>query len=318
MSPRVGLCLATGDIETARPASLAELARQARQAEEIGFDSIWVQDHYWVENDKGRRVGVLEPMTMLAYLAAVTCRVRLGTLVLCNAFRHPGQLAREAATLADASGGRFVLGLGAGWYRGEFAALGLPFARRVSALEETLRALPSLLAGRRVKLDGDYLQLVDAEVVTTTPRPPVWLAAFGPRMVDITARLADGWHASFLSPDPSWFAAQARAVRSSVALAGRDVARFVVSAGIHVLPVTGSEREAVLRRALRLAGGEGDRPLSERAVIGATDEVLAAIRSYGAAGAEEVIVNLSLDPFGGFDASYVERMEPVIRALKAG
>ena len=311
----MGLCLATGDMETEKPASLSDLAEQAQEAEQLGFDSVWVNDHYWVEQDDRRRVGTLEPLIMLAYIAAKTKRVRLGTLVLCDAFRHPGQLAREAATLADASGGRFILGIGAGWHEREFDVFGIPFSQRVSRLEETLRALPGLLAGERVTHDGRFLHLDDASIVTTAPPAPVWVAAFRPRMIDLAAHFADGWHASFLPPGAAWFGTLAAQVRASLTTYSRDPSTFAITAGFHVLPVEGAERDKAVARASRLAGGQGDRPMAERAVIGDTEEILRALRSYEAAGAEEVILNLSLDPFGGFDRSYAGRLSPVIKAL---
>jgi alkanesulfonate monooxygenase SsuD/methylene tetrahydromethanopterin reductase-like flavin-dependent oxidoreductase (luciferase family) len=314
---RIGLCLATGDMETEKPASLNDLAEQAQEAEELGFDSVWVNDHYWVEQDTDRRrVGTLEPMIMLAYIAARTKRVRLGTLVLCDAFRHPGQLAREAATLADGSGGRFILGIGAGWHEREFEVFGIPFSQRVSRLEETLRALPGLLAGERVTQDGQFLHLNDASIVATAPAAPVWVAAFRPRMIDLAAHFADGWHASFLPPEPVWFGSLASQVRAALATYHRDPSTFAITAGFHVLPVEGSEREKAIARASRLAGGEGERPLAERAVVGGPEDILRALRAYEAAGAEEVILNLSLDPFGGFDRSYPGRLSPVIKALR--
>lgn len=312
---RIGLCLATGDMETEKPASLSDLAEQAQEAEELGFDSVWVNDHYWVEQDDRRRVGTLEPMIMLGYIAAMTKRVRLGTLVLCDAFRHPGQLAREAATLADGSNGRFILGIGAGWHEKEFEVFGIPFSQRVSRLEETLRALPGLLAGQRVSQDGRFLHLDDASIVTTAPAAPVWVAAFRPRMIDLAAQLADGWHASFLPPDPTWFHGLADQVKAALGKHNRDPSSFAITAGFHVLPVEGSEQTRVLERARNLAGGERDRPMHERAVIGGPEEISRVIREYEAAGAEEVIINPSLDPFGGFDRSYASRLRPVIQAL---
>jgi alkanesulfonate monooxygenase SsuD/methylene tetrahydromethanopterin reductase-like flavin-dependent oxidoreductase (luciferase family) len=313
---KIGLCLATGDMHTEKPASLSDLLEQAQEAEELGFDSVWVNDHYWVEQDDRRRVGTLEPMIMLAYIAAATRRVRLGTLVLCDAFRHPGQLAREAATLADGSDGRFILGIGAGWHEREFEVFGIPFDRRVSRLAETLGVLPGLLAGERVSLSGQFLQLDDASIVTTAPPPPVWVAAFRPRMIDLAARLADGWHASFLPPDGKLFAELSAAAAEALERHRRDRSKFSITAGIHVLPVEGRDRERALTKARLLAGGEGDRPMQERGVIGGPDEIVKVIRAYGDLGAEEVILNLSLDPFGGFDRAYPKRLAPVIEALR--
>ena len=105
----------------------------ATAAEQVGFDSIWLGDHllYAPEDDRPER-GPWEVWTMLAALAAATERVTLGPLVACTAFHSPGLLAKMAATVDDVSGGRLVLGLGAGWNEREFSAFGLPYDRRVS------------------------------------------------------------------------------------------------------------------------------------------------------------------------------------------
>src|SRR5579875_2718722 len=99
---RVGLALPMFDLETGRPLTLSELADFAKRTEELGYDSVWAMDHFWLEN-VGRRTGGHDPLVALAYIAARTERITLGTLVICNSFRNPGQLAREAAALADAA-----------------------------------------------------------------------------------------------------------------------------------------------------------------------------------------------------------------------
>ena len=97
----------------------------ARAAEEVGFDSIWVGDHLLYRDHEGRERGPWDAWTLLAALAACTKRVQLGPLVACTAFHPPGLIARMAAALAEVSGGRFVLGLGAGWNEEEFHDFGL-------------------------------------------------------------------------------------------------------------------------------------------------------------------------------------------------
>jgi alkanesulfonate monooxygenase SsuD/methylene tetrahydromethanopterin reductase-like flavin-dependent oxidoreductase (luciferase family) len=122
------------------PRSPLDIAQQAARAETLGFDSVWVMDHVFIQRKAGRVVAH-DPLICLTAAAMATERVTLGSLVLSHAFRHPAQLAREASALADVTGGRFVLGLGAGWHEPEFAALGLPYDHRVGRLEE---AHPSL------------------------------------------------------------------------------------------------------------------------------------------------------------------------------
>src|SRR6187551_2905630 len=108
----------------------------ARTAEAVGFDSIWVGDHYLYRDDGRPERGPWESWTLLAALAAVTERVTLGPLVACAGFHPPGVLAKMAATVDEVSGGRLVLGLGAGWNEAEHDAFGLAFDHRVSRFGE--------------------------------------------------------------------------------------------------------------------------------------------------------------------------------------
>lgn len=293
---KVGLALPTIDIRTGRPTTLADLGARAEAAEQAGFDSVWVMDHFWSDRQQGR-VGAQEPMVTLAYLAARTSRLRLGPLVACNSFRHPGQLGREALALADASEGRFVLGVGAGWYRPEYDAFGFPFDHRVSRLEESLTVLPPLLRGERVTYEGRYLSLHDASLVRTVGPPPLWVAAAGPRMMELTARHADGWNIAWLGPDTSEFSVGLEQLRRALAAAGRPVSELEISVGVFVLPDPA-------------AGPEDD-----QAIVGGPEHVAERIRAYGEAGADLVIVCLARSPFVELDPSYPRKMAEVLRNL---
>jgi alkanesulfonate monooxygenase SsuD/methylene tetrahydromethanopterin reductase-like flavin-dependent oxidoreductase (luciferase family) len=294
---KVGLALPTVDIRTRRPTTLADLAQRARAAEQAGFDSVWVMDHFWSDRPEGRR-GAHEPMVTLAYLAARTDRLRIGPLVACNSFRHPGQLGREALALADASGGRFILGLGAGWYRPEYDAFGLPFDHRVSRLEESLTLLPPLLRGERVSYEGIYLRLRDASLVSTTEPPPLWVAAGGPRMLELTARFANGWNSAWYGPDTSDFRGTLEELRAAMAAVGRPEGEIEISVGLFVLPDPAAE------------------PDDGRAVVGGPERVAECLRAYGDAGADLAIVSLARNPFVELDPSYPAKMAEALRYLR--
>src|SRR3954452_9402831 len=124
----------------------------ARAAEAAGFDSIWMGDHLLYRGDGRGERGPWEAWTLLSALAAVTERVELGPLVACASFHPPGLIAKMAATLAEVSGGRFVLALGAGWNEAEFRAFGIPFDHRVARFEESFTIIRRLLDGERVTL----------------------------------------------------------------------------------------------------------------------------------------------------------------------
>ena len=149
--PHYGFSLPTGRI------AFADTAEWARRAEALGFDSVWVSDHFFYSFARygadRSPIASLEPLTTLAGIAAVTDRVRLGTLVLCAAFRHPALLAKAATSIDLLSGGRFDLGLGAGWMAEEFEAFGYRYGstgERFAILEETLDVLKQLFTGEPV------------------------------------------------------------------------------------------------------------------------------------------------------------------------
>ena len=293
---KVGLALPTVDIHQGRAARLDELARRAEAAERIGFDSIWVMDHYFTERDGVRR-GALDPMVTLAFLAARTSRLRLGSLVLCNSFRDAGQLAREAAALADAAGGRFILGLGAGWHQPEYDAFGIPFTHRVSRLEETLSVLPGLLAGERVDHDGRFLKLAAASIPVAAPTPPIWIAGGGERMLDLVARHAQGWNVAWHGEDPAPFGESVERLRAALDRAGRPRSEVEVSAGVLICPDPDLDSR----------GG--------RVVTGGAARIAERLRAYAAVGADTVIATLSIAPFTELDAAYPERMREVLAEL---
>ncbi len=142
----------------------------ARAAEAAGFDSIWLGDHLLYRDDGREERGPWDAWSLLAALATSTARVRLGPLVACTAFAPPGLLARKAAAIQEISGGRFVLGLGAGWHQTEFHAFGLPFDHRATRFGESFEIIRRLLAGERVTFDGRFEHVRDAVLL---PRPDV-------------------------------------------------------------------------------------------------------------------------------------------------
>ncbi|WP_433469062.1 TIGR03621 family F420-dependent LLM class oxidoreductase [Spirillospora sp. CA-128828] len=169
----------------------AELAETARRAEELGYDVLTLRDHFVAEPFGDQ----LAPMVALASAAAVTSTLRLGTMVLSNDFRHPVMLAKEAATLDHLSGGRFELGVGAGWLRDEYEAAGMPFDRagtRVGRLEEALQILRGLLGGGKTTFAGEHYR-IDGLTVFPPPgrRPPLLVGAGSRRMLGIAGRHAD-------------------------------------------------------------------------------------------------------------------------------
>lgn len=149
----------------------SELRAMSETAERIGLDSIWVGDHLLYRGDGAPARGPWEAWTTLAAVAAVTQRVEIGPLVAATSFHNPAMIAKKASTLEEISGGRLVLGLGAGWNRTEYEAYGVPFDHRVSRFEEAFTVIRTLLREGRCDFHGRYYELDDCELLPRGPRP---------------------------------------------------------------------------------------------------------------------------------------------------
>lgn len=204
-----------------------ELADRVRFAEDAGFTSAWVFDHFTplYGDPKGP---CLEGWTLLAALAAITERVRLGTLVTGITYRHPSLLATQAITVDHVAGGRLDLGLGAAWHDREHRALGIDFPGprgRAERLEEAVEVIRLLMTTDGATFDGRHYQLRDATYrprPVQRPHPPLWIAGSGPRrMLPLAARAADVWHTF---GGPAELARKSRIVDEQAQRAGRDPA----------------------------------------------------------------------------------------------
>ena len=290
---RVGLALPHYDFSLpgAAPVTFEPLAGVAVDAERMGFDSVWVSDHFYASLERygggPERYGTLEPLVTLAALAPRTERIRLGTLVLSAGFRHPAILAKAATAIDLLSDGRLDLGLGAGWFTEEYEAFGYPFGtagERMGVLEETLEVLRALFDGEPASHDGERFTLRDAYNHPRPARdggPPLLVGGKGgPRMLSIAARLADGWNAVWRWT-PEGYAARATAARRACEEAGRDPATFVLSLGLFAAV---GQDEADLDRRWEL--------MRERLPAGVADAVgLDTLRAEGLAGTPDQVVD---------------------------
>jgi alkanesulfonate monooxygenase SsuD/methylene tetrahydromethanopterin reductase-like flavin-dependent oxidoreductase (luciferase family) len=233
----------------------AELRSAAMAAEEAGFDGLWTWDH--LRDPDGAPAGVPECLTTLAALAEVTKRVTLGPLVLNVSSRHPGLLANMTATLQQISGGRFILGLGAGGstqtpYAREQEALGLIVERdgvRAERVAEAAQVLRRLWSGDASSFAGTHYRLDrPAGYLRADPPPPIVIGGFGPRMAAIAGTHGDGFNTQARHPQ---LADLARIARDAHAASGRDPARFSLSVFAGLAPAwlrSDSESRATLTR----------------------------------------------------------------------
>ncbi len=204
-----------------------ELIAMAQAAEAVGFDSIWLGDHLLYDLPDGSVRGPWEAFTSLAALAAVTSRVQLGTLVASLGFHEPAMLAKMAATVDAISGGRFILGVGAGWNRREYTAFGFPFDHRVDRFEEAFGVVRRLLAGETVTHAGTYYTLDSCVIDPPAARPGgplLMLGSNSPRMLSIGLPYVHQWNVwwSIFGNTPEGLANVVADVRARTAAAGRD------------------------------------------------------------------------------------------------
>jgi alkanesulfonate monooxygenase SsuD/methylene tetrahydromethanopterin reductase-like flavin-dependent oxidoreductase (luciferase family) len=266
-----------------------DILEMARLAEDVGFDSIWTIDHFILQYPDAPSQGLWECWSLLSALAASTRRVELGPLVTPTSFRNPALLAKMADTVDEISGGRIILGLGAGWVESEYRAMGMPFDHRVSRFEESISTIRDLLRHE----DGDVLR-------PRGPRPqgpPIIVGSSGERMLRIAARYADGWNAFFAltGNTPAGIPPLQQRVDAACREVGRDPATFARTCAVYV--------------AYDLPGATGH-PKIERPLQGDPEQIAAELRAYADAGISHVQV--SLDPMTPIA---VEAFAPVLELL---
>jgi probable F420-dependent oxidoreductase len=266
--------------EVERDVRWAEYVWLATAAEAVGFDSIWVGDHLLYRSD-GRRPerGPWDAWTLLAGLAAVTDRIRLGPLVACASFHPPGMLARMAATVDELSGGRLIFGIGAGWNEAEFRAFGIPFDRRASRFEEAFEIFWRLLSGERVTVEGRYWSVDDAVLLPRPARrPPVMVGSNGDRILRATLARVDMWNTWFdgYGNTPEGFARLNDAITATARDCGRDPDEVERTACVLVV-VDRANQERPVERGIKPLEGDAKRiaaGLDELAEAGADEAIL--------------------------------------------
>jgi probable F420-dependent oxidoreductase len=300
---RVGIQLP----EVERVVRWPEYVAMAKAAEDAGFDTLWLGDHLLYRYGDGTARGPWEVWTMLSALAASTSHIKLGPLVAATAFHAPAMLAKLAATVDEVSGGRLILGLGAGWNETEFRAFGFPFDHRISRFEEAFTIIRTLLRDGAIDFDGKYFQARDCELLPSSSRPggpPLMVGSTGPRMLEITLPHVQQWNVWYarIGNSTDGLEPELRQVDEVCRKVGRDAA----------------EVERTVAVLVRLAGGAG-RVMGDTSqagiepVTGAPEEIAAALRAYAALGVAEV--QLVVDPI---TIESIQALAPVLAELDRG
>ena len=252
------------------------------EAEQMGYDSIWVMDHLFNTGYIRERLEdrpYYHPMAMLSYMSATTSRVTLATSVLVLPYHNPVELAKYAATLDQMSGGRVTLGVGVGAMTEEFEALGIPMERRGSLTNESINLMRELWAHTKPEFHSRNWDFSD---LYFSPKPaqssiPIWVGGSSPGALRRTAHMGDGWHPTGLSPED--FAIGRAEISSLAEAAGRDPTDIAMSARIEVEVHGGPSSQRAASRA-RLPGDD----------MGA---LRAGMEAYGEAGVEHFVLALN-------------------------
>jgi len=267
-----------------------EVIELAEQADATGWHGVWLADHYMPDTGTEETASgdLHEVWGVLPAVAAVTRRVRVGTLVSPTSIHHPALLANRATTIDHVSDGRMVLGLGAGWQLNEHAAYGFDLAARVSRFEEAIQVVRELLANARTTFHGRFYEVVDApcDPKPVQPRLPILVGAKGPRMLGITARHADEWNAW---ADADTAGTLRQRLNEACEEAGRDPATIRASTNA-------------------LISLDSDPPPGRVSLAGSVDQVVDQLGRIAEAGYDEFIV-----PDWNLGETLAERSENVAR-----
>lgn len=231
-----------------------KIARVARRAEELGYDSLWVSDHivfptvlrsaYPYSPDGKLPLDptnpLLEPFTVLTYAAAVTKTVKLGTSVVIVPYRDPIVTAKVISSIDVLSGGRFIFGVGVGWLDEEFRALRLNMKDRAAQTKEALLAMKACWTQEDPEFHGkffDFAGIKFAPKPRQTPHPPIWFGGNSMPALKRAVEQGDGWHSVWMTPEE--VADTANIIRDLCAKAGKDFAKFPLTINVnHKVPLT--------------------------------------------------------------------------------
>jgi probable F420-dependent oxidoreductase len=291
MSARVRLAVGIPQAWTTGGIDRVGMRRFLERAEALGFESAWV-----VEQVLGS-VPSLEPVECLAWAAALTERIRLGTAVLLTPLRSPVHLAKSLASLDQLSGGRLDVGIGLGGSPKVYPAYGITAARRVARFNEGLRLMRALWTEPRVTFTGEFWQLENAAMEPKPiqrPHPPLWLGGHHPAAL----RRAVPWAAGFMgagSASTATFAREVELLRGFLAEARRDPATMDVGKRVYV--AVERDRERAGRRLAEYFGAFYGRPqlAAEVSVWGSADQCLSGLREVVDAGARLLMLNPVFD-----------------------
>jgi len=335
---RIGLALPQYDYSLTgeSPLSWESVLTYAATADASGFDSLWLSDHLFL--DIGKYGGspepraALEPLVTLAALARTFPRLRIGTLVLCEALRPASVLAKALVTLDRVSKGRLDVGIGAGWYEPEYEAIGMTLpspGERIARIGEAVDVLVGMLDAdadqHPVTVDGRFHRAVGATSLPPAvqrPRPPVFIGGKGDRLLRLVAERADGWNTCW-----AWtfdaYRERLDVLERECARVGRDPATVWRSLGLYAL--CGEDERDLTRRFTRLRqqnpGVLDATTLDEWRIgrlVGTVDEVREQAAGWVDLGVETLILGVGAVPFAAPGTDDVALLAHALQPLRSG
>ncbi|HMS24829.1 MAG TPA: LLM class flavin-dependent oxidoreductase [Acidimicrobiia bacterium] len=341
---RFGITLPHYDysLDSSSPISFDDVARAATSAEQAGFDAIYVSDHLSLDLAKyGGSVPLgggsapqfhsLDPLSTLAALSAITSTVTLGTLVLCEALRHPVMTAAIAHTIADISGGRFSLGMGAGWYDPDYEIYGNeipPVGERMTRLSESVRIIRALFDGDTIEIDGEFYSsrgaTLSSPLAGSSYRAhdiPLFLGGKGDRFLRIVARYAQGWNTCWAFEFDA-YAERVSSLHRACEKYDRDPASVYQSLGLYCMVAdTEKELHSHFDEIVRLspdgvADGKTLEMWRQGRLVGTTEQVAHQLVSWSELGVREIIVNPGFAPFHVGSIDVIDHLGDCLRRAR--
>ena len=326
---RLGLALPQYDysVPGERPLRFETIVDYAQRAAASGYESVWMSDHLFLDLAKyggaPDRHACFDPIVTLAALARRVPRVRLGTLVFCEALRPASMLAKALATLDCVSGGRIDVGLGAGWYEPEYEAIGMSMPKpgvRLDRLTEAIEVVVGLLGGDELTFAGEHHRAAGASCLPPAvqrPRPRVLIGGKGDRMLRIVAEHADGWNTCW-TWTPAQYRERVEVLDRACERVGRDPSTVWKSLGLYTLcgenerdlarrfEAMAAHAPAGVMRGLDLAGFRAGR------LVGTVEEVRDQLAQWEALGVDTLIAGIGAVPFHIASTDDVEMLGAVL------
>jgi len=275
------------------------ILKVAKTAEALGFDSLWVSDHIVMpKSHQGFGDVFYEPLTTLTYMAACTDKVHLGISVIILPYRNPIVLAKMLSTLDVLSGGRVIAGVGVGWLKDEFDALGASYEKRAPITDECIEVLKALWTKEEPSFKGRYYRFSEIKFFPRPiqkPHPPVWVGGNSRRAIERAVNVGDGWHPVGLTPEE--MKEEVRYVNELLAGKGKKTSDFVIS----------------LRKNLQIKSASDNKRIGDKEILrGTPDKIAEGIERYRESGVSHLVFQI----LSGTLEGVVETMEIFSRDIR--